>query len=232
MADNTAKIKYLENEDGVKWLPVTHERAVLDSEGTNLETKLAGKQATLVSGTNIKTINNESILGSGNINLQTKLTVDPIPVPESINPVMSGGVFTSLDGKQDTLSFDIIPTFGSTNPVESSGIYNALATKEISSNKVTSLSPSSTNEQYPSALCVYTLISGLTSPFTYEIVSSLPTASAETLGKIYVLTDLSASTFYLTAEDSDSYSWEEIGEMATSISTITDGEIDSLFDNE
>ncbi len=32
-----------------------------------LQTALSGKQATLVSGTNIKTINNTSILGSGNI---------------------------------------------------------------------------------------------------------------------------------------------------------------------
>ena len=30
---------------------------------------MVGKQATLVSGTNIKTINNNSILGSGNINI-------------------------------------------------------------------------------------------------------------------------------------------------------------------
>lgn len=35
-----------------------------------LESGLAGKQATLVSGTNIKTINNESILGPGNIEVQ------------------------------------------------------------------------------------------------------------------------------------------------------------------
>ena len=34
------------------------------------DTALDGKQATLVSGTNIKTINNESILGSGNIDIQ------------------------------------------------------------------------------------------------------------------------------------------------------------------
>jgi hypothetical protein len=33
-------------------------------------TALAGKQATLVSGTNIKTINNQSLLGSGNITIQ------------------------------------------------------------------------------------------------------------------------------------------------------------------
>ena len=35
------------------------------------ETALAGKQDTLVSGTNIKTINNESILGSGNITIDS-----------------------------------------------------------------------------------------------------------------------------------------------------------------
>lgn len=36
----------------------------------SVETALSGKQDTLVSGTNIKTINNESILGSGNIDIQ------------------------------------------------------------------------------------------------------------------------------------------------------------------
>ena len=35
----------------------------------DLQTQINGKQATLVSGTNIKTINNESILGSGNISI-------------------------------------------------------------------------------------------------------------------------------------------------------------------
>ena len=37
---------------------------------TEVDTALSEKQATLVSGTNIKTINNESILGSGNIDIQ------------------------------------------------------------------------------------------------------------------------------------------------------------------
>jgi hypothetical protein len=37
------------------------------SDITNLTTDLAGKQATLVSGTNIKTINGETLLGSGDI---------------------------------------------------------------------------------------------------------------------------------------------------------------------
>ena len=40
------------------------------SNQTDLNTALGNKQNTLVSGTNIKTINNESILGSGNIEIQ------------------------------------------------------------------------------------------------------------------------------------------------------------------
>lgn len=42
----------------------------LNSALESVESELDGKQDTLVSGTNIKTINNESLLGSGNITIQ------------------------------------------------------------------------------------------------------------------------------------------------------------------
>ena len=47
----------------------THTHAIADTTG--LQTALDAKQATLVSGTNIKTINNSSLLGSGNITIST-----------------------------------------------------------------------------------------------------------------------------------------------------------------
>ena len=43
---------------------------IIDGVNTNT-TSIASKQNTLVSGTNIKTINNESILGSGNITIDS-----------------------------------------------------------------------------------------------------------------------------------------------------------------
>lgn len=43
---------------------------------TTDKTTWSGKQDALVSGTNIKTINNQSLLGSGNINVQTLPTVE------------------------------------------------------------------------------------------------------------------------------------------------------------
>lgn len=68
----------------------------------DLNTRVNGKQATLVSGTNIKTINNESILGSGNITIQgggssytagTNISIDSSGGTDTINctlPIKAG----------------------------------------------------------------------------------------------------------------------------------------------
>lgn len=56
------------------------------------------KQDQLISGTNIKTINNESILGSGNIDIQGGGSVDQTIISGSTNAVAGGAVYTQLDG--------------------------------------------------------------------------------------------------------------------------------------
>lgn len=118
-----ATIRYIKDENENVVLPVTHERGVIDSQGTNLETKLAGKQDTLVSGTSIKTINNESILGNGNITVQTSITTDTVPTIGSTNPVQSGGVYTALQGKQGTLESGVnIKTINDTSLLGSGNI--------------------------------------------------------------------------------------------------------------
>lgn len=61
-------------EDAAKTTPLyprTLSTAVSTSDGVLIETKIAAKQDTLVSGTNIKTINNHSILGSGNLDINS-----------------------------------------------------------------------------------------------------------------------------------------------------------------
>lgn len=85
-----------------KGSPLTN--AELDANFTNLNTELLGKQDTLVSGTNIKTVNGQSILGSGNI-------------------VVSGGLtsFNTRTGDITLLSADVTTALGytpynSTNP--------------------------------------------------------------------------------------------------------------------
>lgn len=55
-----------------------------------------------------------------------EIVVDSVPTQGSTNPVSSGGVYTALQGKQNSLTFDSTPTSGSTNPVTSGGIYNVI----------------------------------------------------------------------------------------------------------
>lgn len=66
---------------------------------TYVDTGLATKQATLVSGTNIKTINNNSILGSGN------LTLDGLP-----SQTGQSGKFLTTDGTDASWAVVTIPT--------------------------------------------------------------------------------------------------------------------------
>ena len=51
-----------------------HAKAVYLSNGKNIEDAFVDKQDTLVSGTNIKTINGNTITGSGNVNTEYPVT--------------------------------------------------------------------------------------------------------------------------------------------------------------
>lgn len=67
-----------------------------------LNTKVDNKQDTLVSGTNIKTVNGESILGEGNIEISggETITVDAELSETSENPVQNKVITAALNGKQ------------------------------------------------------------------------------------------------------------------------------------
>lgn len=62
---------------------------------SNLETSVDGKQDTLVSGTNIKTINGESLLGEGNIEISADVDLSDY--------ITTTDLENALDNKQDTL---------------------------------------------------------------------------------------------------------------------------------
>lgn len=118
--------------------------AALDSNGnlTDSGHKHSDYQATLVSGTNIKTINSTSIVGNGNlsvgtitgitmngsskgtsgtVNLGTVLTSTTSSVTSgSSTPITSGGVYTALQSYETKLSFT---TSGSTSYTASRNTY-------------------------------------------------------------------------------------------------------------
>lgn len=81
------------------------------------ETALAGKQATLVSGTNIKTINGNSILGEGNLVIESgsQITVDSELSTTSTNPVQNKVITGALNNKANSADLASVATSGSYN---------------------------------------------------------------------------------------------------------------------
>ena len=153
-----AKIQYIKDKENVTVYPVTHERAVRDSNNVTLETKLGQKQETLVSGTNIKTINNESILGSGNITAG-----DPNAVKYTSQ---------TLTGAQKTQARTNIGAGTSSF----SGSYNDLTNKpdiQLESDKVNSITGYESNTtKYPSTKALYDAIHDLSGPSIIQGVNA------------------------------------------------------------
>jgi hypothetical protein len=94
-----------------------------------VQTQLNAKQATLVSGTSIKTINGTSLLGSGDIVISGGGSVDSVPTDGSSNAVSSDGVFDALATKQALLvSGSNIKTINGTTILGSGNIVVAATT--------------------------------------------------------------------------------------------------------
>ena len=69
-----------------------------DTSLLNLTSRFAAKQNTLVSGTNIKTVNLNSLLGSGNISVGTLVAADTISLSNRINAKDTGTVTSVATG--------------------------------------------------------------------------------------------------------------------------------------
>lgn len=81
---------------------ITVSGTLYDIQDTTARQGLSGKQDTLVSGENIKTINNSSILGEGN--LEINVDVDPTLDSGSTNAVANSAITAALSGKADVSS--------------------------------------------------------------------------------------------------------------------------------
>lgn len=71
---------------------------------TETDDLLDEKQDTLVSGTNIKTINNNSLLGSGNISISASGTVDTALDTSSTNPVQNKAIATEINSLNTSIT--------------------------------------------------------------------------------------------------------------------------------
>ena len=96
---NTAVFKNGDNQFDVVNGRIDGVSSVLDSALTdieNVETAVANKQNTLVSGTNIKTVNGNSLLGSGNIEIGGSGTIDTEMSDSSTNAVQNNVITQNI----------------------------------------------------------------------------------------------------------------------------------------
>lgn len=104
--------------------------------------KISNKQDELVSGTNIKTINGNSLLGSGNIIINTSGTIDSALSTTSTNPVQNKVITNALNNKQDKLvSGTNIKTIDGISLLDSGSIsfININGTSVVGSDNINSL---------------------------------------------------------------------------------------------
>lgn len=129
------------------------------------KTTWSGKQDALVSGTNIKTINNQSLLGSGNITIEGG----------------GGGTSSAVTTSVTSASTDTeIPT--------AKAVYDAIPTGGTSSAVTTSVTSASTDSEIPTAKAVYDAIpTGSTSSVDQTIISGSTNAVAG--GAVYAKFD-------------------------------------------
>lgn len=210
-------VKLLKDKDGTAFIPVVNSDSIITPEGDTLNDLLEEKQDLLTSGTNIKTINNESLLGSGNISIQggggttnyTDLTNKP-----QINGVTLSGNKTTSD-------------LGITIPTKVSDLTNDTGFITNTTNNLTN---------YYTKTNTYTKtevdqLIGAISTLNIEIVQTLPSTG-------------STSTIYLvpkTASTNDNYdeyiyvsnSWEHIGSTEVDLSNYyTKTQVDNLLDGK
>jgi hypothetical protein len=112
-------------DDTTKKVTISQIKATAPVQSVNGSTGAVSVQPTLVSGTNIKTINDESILGSGNITISggggitdgdkgditvsdsgATWTIDNEAVTEAKLSTAVQGKLAEIDGKQAALSID------------------------------------------------------------------------------------------------------------------------------
>jgi len=138
---------------------------------SSVQGQLNGKQATLVSGTNLKTINSTSLLGSSNILLQTPLIANT----DYLTPTGSAAGLTGLLSAQVTTALGFTP-YNATNP---SGYITASGTAAnitaTSNSTITTLSALS---------LPYSQLTGTPSLSGYEVTSN-KTATASTSTTTY-----------------------------------------------
>lgn len=125
--ENRAIADYVDSE-----ISLVQDQVTVNTQNiSNLESR---KQNVLVSGTNIKTINEQSILGSGNLDVGSDITVDSTVDSLSDNPVENRAIYAFVTDLIDSVD-DEINSINAKIPAQASS-ENQLADKDFVNSSV------------------------------------------------------------------------------------------------
>ena len=224
-----------------------------------IKTALSGKQATIDSSHKLATNLIDTGNDAGFVSATEKSTWDGkqdalvfnTAYNSASNKVATMSDIPDISGKQDALVFNTIYD-ASTNKVATmsdipdvSGKQDSLvfnSTYDASTNKVATMAdiPSVSGFQTASDVqtAISSAISGLTT-FHFEVVQALPQSNQDS-SAIYLLPKSTASTNNIyeewawvktgTENDQDVYGWEHIGDTQIDLATLSNTEIQTIWD--
>ena len=173
---------------------------------------LESKQDTLVSGENIKTVNGQSIVGSGNIQIQAGDTDAVKYVEQTLTDAQKTQARTNIGAAAASALSALETAIAAKYSKPSGGIPETDLASAVQSALALARTSIQSLADYYSKTEVDALLEAVGSE-QYVDVTALPTASASTLGKIY-LVGPDANGFYdryYTSYDGSTYSWVAAG---------------------
>lgn len=138
---------------------------------------------------------------------------------ESEVDTLIGGLQTQINNKADSTTVSALSTTVGTKADKSGGVAQITDSNSANYTNIGSLSANATQQAINSA--INTKIGNLIPVDWITVVSTLPTASASTMGKLYLVAKSGATgdnvfIEYVTVKQGTSYSWEKLGELSGS----------------
>lgn len=138
---------------------------------------------------------------------------------ESEVDTLVGGLQTQINNKADSSTVSSLSTTVGNKADKNGGVAQVTDANSANYTNIGSLSANATQQAINSA--INTKIGNLIPVDWIIVVSTLPTASASTMGRLYLVAKSGATgdnvfMEYITVEDSGSYSWEKLGELSGS----------------
>lgn len=217
-AQTTADGKYSKPEGGIGVDDLSAGVKASLAKADSAIQDISGKQDKLTAGDNIKIVSNTiSVTGLGTAAFKATedfaTAAQGAKADSAVQEIATG----SKDGNISVDGTDV-----AVKGLKALAFKESLAKGDVGlgnvENKTMDAAPTASSENYVTSGGVKTYVDNAIAAvkqFQYEVVSALPAASADTMGKIYLVADKHSSTDnydeFITIEKDGAYSWEKIG---------------------